>query len=67
MLRDGSILRLFKVGMKCYDDDDISFITEVAGTMVVRQYNDELKFLERLSPSSWRIKKGFQPNMNVRM
>lgn len=33
--------------------------------MVVRQYNDELKFLERLSSNCWRIKKGFQPNMNV--
>nr|XP_045626362.1 RNA-splicing ligase RtcB homolog [Procambarus clarkii] len=33
--------------------------------MVVRQYNEELKFLEKLTPNSWRIKKGFQPNMNV--
>ncbi|KAF4528768.1 hypothetical protein B566_EDAN016956 [Ephemera danica] len=33
--------------------------------MVVREYNDELKYLERLTPHSWRIKKGFQPNMNV--
>ncbi|XP_059488734.1 RNA-splicing ligase RtcB homolog [Neocloeon triangulifer] len=33
--------------------------------MVVREYNDELKYLERLTPHSWKIKKGFQPNMNV--
>jgi len=33
--------------------------------MVVRQYNDELKFLERVTPNCWRIKKGFQPNMKV--
>ncbi|XP_037087930.1 RNA-splicing ligase RtcB homolog [Pollicipes pollicipes] len=33
--------------------------------MVVRSYDEELKYLERLTPHSWRIKKGFQPNMNV--
>ena len=33
--------------------------------MVVRQYNEELKYLEKISDSCWRIKKGFQPNMNV--
>jgi hypothetical protein len=33
--------------------------------MVVRSYNEELEYLERLTPHSWRIKKGFQPNMNV--
>lgn len=33
--------------------------------MVVRSYDEELKYLERLSPHCWRIKKGFQPNMNV--
>ena len=33
--------------------------------MVVRSYDDECGYLERLSPNSWRIKKGFQPNMNV--
>nr|CAH0112817.1 unnamed protein product [Daphnia galeata] len=32
---------------------------------MVRSYDDELKFLERLTPYSWRIKKGFVPNMNV--
>ncbi|EFX66707.1 hypothetical protein DAPPUDRAFT_302483 [Daphnia pulex] len=32
---------------------------------MVRTYDDEMKFLERLSPCSWRIKKGFVPNMNV--
>lgn len=33
--------------------------------MVVRTYEEECEFLERVSPHSWRIKKGFQPNMNV--
>ncbi|XP_065350627.1 RNA-splicing ligase RtcB homolog [Cloeon dipterum] len=33
--------------------------------MVVREYSEELHYLERLTPHSWRIKKGFQPNMNV--
>uniref|UniRef100_A0A8D8UJC4 3'-phosphate/5'-hydroxy nucleic acid ligase n=1 Tax=Cacopsylla melanoneura TaxID=428564 RepID=A0A8D8UJC4_9HEMI len=33
--------------------------------MVVRQYNEELKYLEKISSHCWRIKKGFQPNMNV--
>lgn len=33
--------------------------------MVVRKYEDELKYLEKVSPYCWKIKKGFQPNMNV--
>ncbi|KRT81273.1 hypothetical protein AMK59_5781 [Oryctes borbonicus] len=33
--------------------------------MVVRTYEEELKFFEKVSPYSWKIKKGFQPNMNV--
>jgi len=33
--------------------------------MVVRTYNDELEYLEKISDHCWRIKKGFQPNMNV--
>ncbi|KAL2719146.1 tRNA-splicing ligase RtcB [Vespula squamosa] len=33
--------------------------------MVVRQYQEELKYLEKINEWSWRIKKGFQPNMNV--
>lgn len=32
---------------------------------MVRSYDEEVKFLERLSPCSWRIKKGFVPNMKV--
>jgi hypothetical protein len=28
--------------------------------MVVRTYEDELKFIERINDYSWRIKKGFQ-------
>lgn len=34
--------------------------------MVVRQYQEELQYLEKINDYSWRIKKGFQPNMNVR-
>ena len=30
-----------------------------------RSYNEELAYIEKLSPNSWRIKKGFVPNMNV--
>lgn len=33
--------------------------------MVVRQYNEELQYLEKINEYSWRIKKGFQPNMKV--
>ena len=35
-------------------------------TMVVRTYEEELKYLERIDDNRWRIKKGFQPNMKVR-
>lgn len=31
----------------------------------MRRYEDELKFLEQISPVEWRIKKGFVPGMNV--
>jgi hypothetical protein len=30
-----------------------------------RTYDEELKFIERINSYSWRIKKGFVPNMNV--
>ncbi|KAL3852108.1 hypothetical protein ACJMK2_015792 [Sinanodonta woodiana] len=33
--------------------------------MVVRTYQEELSYLEKMTPNSWRIKKGFVPNMNV--
>ncbi|CAH1985644.1 unnamed protein product [Acanthoscelides obtectus] len=33
--------------------------------MVVRQYQQELEYLEKISSYCWRIKKGFQPNMRV--
>ncbi|WAR26264.1 RTCB-like protein, partial [Mya arenaria] len=33
--------------------------------MVVRTYNDELKYLEKVGTNAWRIKKGFVENMNV--
>jgi len=39
--------------------------TPLTSKMVVRTYEEELKYLERLTPNSWRIKKGFVPNMNV--
>lgn len=33
--------------------------------MVVRKYEEELQYLEKITDYSWRIKKGFQPNMKV--
>ncbi|XP_065156070.1 RNA-splicing ligase RtcB homolog [Atheta coriaria] len=33
--------------------------------MVVRKYEDELEYLEKINDHCWRIKKGFQPGMNV--
>eukprot|EP00095_Tigriopus_kingsejongensis_P004346 maker-scaffold540_size141973-snap-gene-0.19 protein:Tk04346 transcript:maker-scaffold540_size141973-snap-gene-0.19-mRNA-1 annotation:"unknown" len=33
--------------------------------MVVRTFEDECAFLEKAGSHTWRIKKGFQPNMNV--
>lgn len=46
--------------------NNISFIVSVfRGKMVVRQYEDELKYLEKINDYSWRIKIGFQPNMKV--
>ena len=32
-----------------------------------RTYDEELKFIERINSHCWRIKKGFVPNMNVRV
>ena len=32
---------------------------------MVRSYNDELNYLEKISGNAWRIKKGFVPNMKV--
>lgn len=48
-----------------YCVDSLTFVTEKKQFKMVRTYDDEMKFLERLSPCSWRIKKGFVPNMNV--
>ena len=31
-----------------------------------RTYKEEMEFIEKLTPNSWLIKKGFVPNMNVR-
>lgn len=39
--------------------------TQKRKKMVVRQYEDELKYIEKINDYSYRIKKGFQPNMNV--
>jgi hypothetical protein len=36
--------------------------TELA---MARTYDEELKFLEKVSSTGWRIKKGFVPNMKV--
>lgn len=33
--------------------------------MVVRPYDQELKFIEKINDHSYRIKVGFQPNMKV--
>lgn len=33
--------------------------------MVVRQYEEELKYIEKINDHSYRIKIGFQPNMRV--
>jgi tRNA-splicing ligase RtcB len=32
---------------------------------MVRSYQEELEYLEKLNNYSWRIKKGFVPNMKV--
>ena len=32
---------------------------------MVRSYQEELEYLEKLSPTCWRIKQGFVPNMRV--
>ena len=33
--------------------------------MVVRSFDEEKQYLEKISPNCWKIKKGFQPHMNV--
>lgn len=33
--------------------------------MVIRTYEEDCEFLEKVSPVEWRIKKGFVSNMNV--
>ena len=30
-----------------------------------RTFDEEVKFLEKISPECWKIKKGFVPNMQV--
>lgn len=32
---------------------------------MVRSYDEEMKFLDKVTPTCWKIKKGFVPNMNV--
>ena len=48
-------------------EDESCFLQNLtlASTMVVRTYEDEQEFLEKINDHCWRIKKGFQPNMNV--
>lgn len=43
----------------------IEYLYLIYRKMVVRQYQEELKYLEKINEYCWRIKKGFQPNMNV--
>lgn len=33
--------------------------------MVVRTYDEECQYLEKISDCEWKIKKGFVSNMNV--
>ena len=42
-----------------------SYELPISDKMVVRTYQDELKYLERAGPCEWRIKKGFVENMQV--
>lgn len=35
--------------------------------MVVRKYEDELQFIERINEYSWRIKKGFQVMWQIKL
>jgi len=32
---------------------------------MVRSFDEEMKFLDKITPTCWKIKKGFVPNMNV--
>ena len=32
-----------------------------------RTFDEEMKYIEKMSGNTWRIKKGFVPNMNVSM
>ena len=32
---------------------------------MVRSFDEEMKFLDKVTDTCWRIKKGFVPNMNV--
>jgi len=32
---------------------------------MTRTYQEELSYLEKIATGTWRIKKGFVPNMNV--
>ena len=46
-------------------NDTIAFVKKELEKMS-RSYQDELNYLERINEYSWRIKKGFVPNMRVR-
>ena len=32
---------------------------------MVRSFDEEMKFLDKVTPTCWKIKQGFVPNMNV--
>jgi len=34
---------------------------------MVRSFDEEMKFLDKVTPVCWKIKQGFVPNMNVRL
>ena len=42
-----------------------NFVISSSSAMVVRTYNEELQYLEKISGHAWKIKKGFVPNMKV--
>ena len=35
------------------------------GKMLRRTYQQEMAYLERVTPTQWRVKEGFVPNMRV--
>ena len=62
---DISTCHLYKIliHVAFYISDSIKYKQTLK--MVVRSYDDECQYIERINNHCWRIKKGFQPNMNV--